>query len=105
MIGISLPNKVEFLLDCLTDVIRRAVDGTVLPLIVDYTNQRVLIGSTTASTSNPAKLEVTGDIKVLGSSNGVVQTGASGTVWRLTIDEVTGEDGSIYGVPRWTRVS
>lgn len=104
MFSVTLPDTVEFLIEALEDVVRRAIDGTVVPLVVDYTNQRVLIGATAASTSNPGKMEVTGDLKIIGASSGVVQVSSSGKIWRLTIDEVTGEDGSTYGVPRWTRI-
>lgn len=79
----SIPLSTDFIssLPSLIDLIRRSIDGTVLPIFVDYTNQRVLIGSTSASTTNPGKLEVTGDIKIIGTSdlNGLVVADAGGT--------------------------
>ena len=49
MRGLSLPDKIEDALSSLAELVRRAVDGTVPPMFVDYENQRVLIRSTTAS--------------------------------------------------------
>src|SRR3990167_2202694 len=88
------------------EILRRAPDGTVVPLFVDYNNQRVLIGSISASAANQGKLEVTGDIKIIGNAtNGLLMSAASGNLWRMTIEEATGDDGSTYASPRLTRVS
>lgn len=82
----SAPLQRDYLvsLQTLNEVIRRSIDGTVPPLFVDYANQRVLIGSTTASGS--AKLQIVGNVTVNGtvtgtafSGNGAQLTGVSGT--------------------------
>ena len=87
------------------EILRRAADGTVVPLFIDYSNQRVLIGAVTASSANPGKLEVTGDIRIITSTNGILMSAASGNLWRMTIEEAVGEDGSTYASPRFTRIS
>ena len=88
------------------EILRRSVDGTVVPIFIDYSNQRVLIGAISASSANQGKVEVTGDIKIIGNAtNGLLMSAASGNLWRMTIEEATGEDGSTYAIPRFTRVS
>lgn len=49
MISSPLGPNYEESITTLNDDIRRAVDGTVPPLFVDYTNKRILIGTNTAS--------------------------------------------------------
>lgn len=89
MIPVSVPSVStgEGLISCLLEIVRRAIDGTVLPLFVDNTNQRVLIGATSATTSNIGKLEVTGDIKVIGGGSGIIISNRAGTAYyRLVVD-------------------
>ena len=88
MIPISLPNSVDGLLGALLEIVRRAIDGTVPPVIVDQTNQRVLIGGTAATTANTGKMEISGgDLKVVSSGYGVVIPNRAGTVYyRLIVD-------------------
>ena len=103
---LSIPINIDArLYALLQEILRRSIDGTAVPLFTDYNNQRVLIGSITASTANAGKLEVTGDIRIITSTNGLVMSAASGNLWRMTIEEATGEDGSTYAAPRFTRVS
>ena len=49
MKGLSLPNNISDALPALSELVRRAVDGSVPPLQIDVENQRILIRSTTAS--------------------------------------------------------
>lgn len=97
MLVISLPNRVEELLPVLQEIIRRAVDGTVVPLFVDTANQRILVGASEASTSNIGKVEITGgDLKVISSGYGVILPNRAGTAYyRLIIDN----DGAIAADP------
>lgn len=62
----------------LLDILKRAVDGTVVPVFVDYTNQRVIIGATVSAGSG-AKLQVNGDIEIIGSSNGFIVSDENGS--------------------------
>ena len=98
--------NVEELQSALLEVQRRAVDGTVVPLFVDYVNQRVLIGSSAVSAS-PAKVEITsGDLKIITAGRGVIlpAAGGSGNYYRVEVYEQTGEDGGTYGVLSVTKV-
>lgn len=94
--GRGLPLSAELLdiISYLLEVGRRAVDGTVVPLFVDYTNNRVLIGATVASTSNIGKVEITGDVRVLGTANGIILPDAGGTTklcrMRVVYDSTSG---------------
>lgn len=69
--------------NCLRDVVRRAVDGTVIPLFVDNSSKRVLIG--TVKAIGPDILQVSGDATITGLlKTGNLWTGsisASGEVW------------------------
>lgn len=104
--GNALPLTVDVgtLTSLVQEVIRRGVDGTIVPLFVDYQNQRVLIGSITASTTQPGKLEVNGDIKVTDAAKGIVLVASSGNIWRMTLSETTGDDGATYATPHFTRI-
>lgn len=78
------------------EILRRAIDGTVPPLFVDSTNQRVIIGGTSASAS-PAKQEVTGgDIKVVDAGSGIIIANRSGTQYYRIVME---DDGRISADP------
>ena len=69
------------------NILAKAVDGTRVPLVVDDVNQRVLIGTAVAQTSNNGKLEVSGgDIRVVNSGSGVIMASANGTVFRVSVD-------------------
>lgn len=91
----SLPIAIPINIDASTygvlqAITRRAIDGTVVPILVDYTNQRILIGSTSASAS-PAKLEVTGgDIKIVTAGSGVIIANRAGTAYYRLIIENNG---------------
>lgn len=67
----------------LRDITRRAVDGTVVPLFVDQTSGKVLIGTVVAS--GPEILQVTGSAFITGRlKTGSLFTqdiAAAGTVW------------------------
>ena len=103
---LSIPINIDAnLYALLQEIIRRSVDVTMVPLFADYSNQRVLIGAVTASTANAGKLEVTGDIRIITSTNGLLMSAASGNLWRMTISESIGDDGSTYATPVFTRVS
>lgn len=67
-------------------IIQLAANATGLPFFVDEQNQRVLIGTRTASTSNAGKLEVNGDIGVQGNGNGLILRDANGVAYRLMAD-------------------
>ena len=71
----------------LHEFLRRAIDGTVPPLFVDYVNQRVIFNGTTISAA-PAKVEVaSGDIKVVSAGSGLILNNLGGTrYYRLTVD-------------------
>ena len=88
MISIALPNETEGLLGALLEIVRRAIDGTVPPLVVDQTNQRVLIGTTSATTSSIGKVEVKGgDLKIVDAGNGLILSNRAGTAYyRLVVD-------------------
>ena len=88
MLSVSLPNKVEDLLPVLQENVRRSVDGTVPPILVDVTNQRILVGASVASTTNIGKVEITGgDLKVISGGYGVVIPNRAGTQYfRLIVD-------------------
>jgi len=85
---ISLPNSVEELLPILQDIIRRAVDGTTVPLHIDISNQRVIIGGM-SSTGSGAPLQVQGgDVEVTTSGKGIIiaDDGGSGHTARMTLN-------------------
>lgn len=96
MISLPVPQTVDYLLNLMQEILRRAVDGTVKPLFVDYTNQRVLIGETTASAS-PASLEVAGgNAKIVSGGKGIILPNSGATrYYLLSITEVTNDDGTI----------
>lgn len=104
---LSVPINIDANLYALfQEILRRSVDGTVVPLFADYSGQRVLVGAISASSANQGKLEVTGDIKIIGNAtNGLLMSAASGNLWRMTIEEAIGDDGSTFATPRLTRVS
>lgn len=87
MNSVSIPNKVEDLIGILQDFVRRAIDGTTIPLFVDYTNNRVIIGGIESS-SSPATFEIaTGDIKVVTAGKGIILSSRDGTkYYRLVVD-------------------
>jgi hypothetical protein len=97
MLSVSLPNKVEDLLPVLQEIVRRSVDGTVPPIIVDVANQRILIGASTATTTNIGKVEITGgDLKIVSGGYGLIIPNRAGTAYyRLVIDN----DGAISADP------
>ena len=69
----------------LNELMRRAVDGTVIPIFVDYTNKRVIIGSTSAS-AVPQMLEVAGNIKITTGGNYLVLPDSGGAFWKCYPD-------------------
>jgi hypothetical protein len=96
MLFVAVPNNVEDLLPVIQEIVRRALDSTVLPLVADLTNQRIYVGATTPSDS-PAKLEITGgDVKVVSAGSGLILSNRSGTkFYRVIIDD----DGAIAADP------
>lgn len=73
----------------LMELMRRAVDGTVIPLFVDYTNNRVIIGATAISSSPVGSLEVAGgDIKIVTTGKGLLlPTRTTGKIGRVILEE------------------
>lgn len=88
--------SIDELASAILELQRRAVDGTVVPLFVDSTNQRVVIGGTSVSAS-PAKFEIaSGDIKVVAAGSGIILSNRSGTAYyRILVDD----DGAIAADP------
>jgi len=86
--SIALPSRIDDALSALIELVRRAIDGTVVPLVVDTSNQRVLIGTTTAATSlTNGKLEIKGDIRIQDGGNGIIVPTPDGTkLYRITVD-------------------
>lgn len=96
MISVSIPNTVEALLPVIQEIVRRAVDGSVVPLLVDSANGRIYIGASTPSAS-PAKLEInSGDIKVVTAGSGLILSNRSGTRFYRVVME---DDGAISADP------
>lgn len=95
-IQLPIPQIDPTLYMLLIEVLRRAVDGTVPPLFVDYTNQRVIFNGTTISAS-PANVEVAaGDLKIVTAGKGLILSNQGGTrFYRLTVDN----DGSLLVDP------
>lgn len=98
MINMPLPssnlpeeNLYAVLMQCLTEIQRRAVDGTVSPLFVDYTNNRVLIGTTTASGSN--QFQVLGSITI----GGTVTASSGKYTGNVTASAFFGNSGNYSG--------
>ena len=104
MIALSIPINIDpKLFALLQDILRRAPDGTVVPLFVDYVNQRIIIGATSASAA-PAKVEVvSGSVKIVTPGYGIIVPAASGNFYMIGVEEVTNEDGSIMPVLTATR--
>lgn len=92
--GTQVPVSADILelAQAIAEILRRGVDGTVVPLFVDAINQRIIVGATAAS-SNPAKAEISGgDIKVVDGGSGVIIPTRSGnSYYRLLMEE----DGTI----------
>jgi len=88
--------SLEELAKAIEEIQRKAVDGTIVPLFVDYQNSRVIIGSTSIS-SSPAKMEVSGgDLKVVTTGYGVIVPNRSGTqYYRIMVED----DGAISANP------
>lgn len=87
-IKIPTPLKADpALYQFLLEILRRAVDGTVVPLFVDYSNNRIIIGGVSASAS-PATIEVAqGDIKVVSAGSGIILSNRGGTqYYRLVVE-------------------
>lgn len=80
----------------IAEILRRGVDGTVVPLFIDSINQRVIIGATEISAA-PAKIEVNGgDLKIVDAGSGVIIPSRNGsTYYRLIMEN----DGAISADP------
>lgn len=76
----------------ISEIQRRGVDGTTVPLFVDTVNQRVIIGGTEVS-ANPAKVEINGgDLKIIDAGSGVIIPSRDGlNYYRLIMEN----DGAI----------
>jgi len=80
MIFLAIPDSIDpALFQVLYTIATKAVDGTRTPLFVDETNMRVLVKEVAAQAANPGTLEVNGDIRVVGTSNGILMPDAAGT--------------------------
>lgn len=81
MIAATLPQLQDSgLYQLLRTILRKALDCTVTPLFVDYKNQRVLIGTTVASTSSPGKVGVSGgDVEIMDADKGLIMKTTDGT--------------------------
>lgn len=99
MISLPTPLTQDFLIQVIQEILRRAVDGTNVPLFVDYNNQRVIIGSTSASAA-PAKFEVSGgSVKVVTQGQGfIVRADNSANFYMIGVTEVTNDDGTVSPV-------
>ena len=105
-LSLSIPINIDAkLYSLLQEILRRAMDGTAAIILLDNANQRVLIGSSVVSSGTAGKLEVTGDIKIVGTSVGLVleDTNGSARTYRLQVEEVPSEDGSLQPVIKLTR--
>ena len=96
MIPVALPNDINDVLVALQEIIRRAVDGTGVPIFVDVPNQRIIIGGTSSSSST-SKLEVVGgDVKIYTAGSGVIIPDRSGLrYYRVLIED----DGAVSADP------
>lgn len=92
---IPLALRWEDSIPALTELMRRAIDGTVLPIFVDITNQVVIIGASSKSSAPSGKLEVTGDVKVLGAGNGLILPCRNGLKFGRVILENPDANGNI----------
>ena len=94
MINIAVPNNApDEIKQLLQEILRRSIDGTVVPLFTDTTNQRVLVGSASAS-ATPAKMEVNGgDLKIIGGGNGLIIPTRDGTKYYRIVMENDGTPG------------
>lgn len=92
MLFISAPNRIEDLLPVLQEIIRRSVDGTVVPLVIDNANSRVYIGATAPSSGTAGKVEITGgDLKIVTPGYGILIPSRDGTKWgRLILENPDG---------------
>lgn len=99
MISLPAPLTQDFLVQIIQEILRRAVDGTVVPLFIDYNNQRVIIGGISASVS-PAKVEIaSGSLKVVTQGQGVIlRASNSSNYYMIGITEVTNDDGTVSPV-------
>lgn len=104
MIPVSLPidsedpavqKVLDLILPAMQEIIRRASDGTAGPLLVDYVNQRLLVGTTTATGDSATKMLVDGDIRVVGSASGIVLPCPNGTSFARIVVENPDSNGNI----------
>lgn len=105
MIPLTTPNTLtDALLATISEMLRRAVDGTIKPLFVDYTNQRVIIGGTSSAGQNAPLQVQSGDIEITTAGKGLILKDANGSGktcritatyddevdnWTLTIEHVS----------------
>lgn len=82
-IPVAIDIKQQSLYQLLAEILRRALDVSINPAQINV------------------QLNITGnDLKIVTPQNGVqiAASNGSGNFYRLTVQEVTGEDGSPYGV-------
>lgn len=88
MINVPIPITLSLndLQAIIQEVLRRSVDGTVVPLFVDYTNQRVIIGGTASLTNNSVFQVQSGDAEITTAGKGLIlrDDGGSGKTCRVT---------------------
>lgn len=63
----------------IADIYKRAVDGTIVPIFVDYTNQRVIIGGSSSLGSNAPFQVQSGDIEITTAGKGIILKDDGGT--------------------------
>lgn len=104
MISLSIPEAAENLFPIIQEILRRAPDSTVVPLFVDVSNQRVIIGGSSAS-ATPAVMELAqGNFKIVSGGKGVILPNSGATnFYLLNITEVTNDDGTIQPVLTLTK--
>lgn len=76
---LTIPGDPKLILPGIEEIIRRAVDGTIVPLYVDYQNQRVIIGSIRSKASD-SKVQIhNGDLEIIDWTKGVILPDKNGT--------------------------
>ena len=84
--GLASNASITDIISLLSDMLRRSIDGTVVPLFVDSTNQRVIVGSTVSSGNNSLIQVNGGDIETITAGKGIIikDDGGSGHSVRVT---------------------
>lgn len=91
----AVQKVLDLLLPALQEIIRRANDGTITPMLIDYINQRIIVGSTTATAASTSKLLVDGDVSVIGTASGIILPCPNGTNFARIVVENPDSNGNI----------